>query len=223
MADDADATRVDPPASVKERCLAEALRIIDEGGLEALSLREVSRRVGVSHQAPYKYFDSRDDILAELLTRAFSEFAAHLELRPATADPFEDMRAMGEAYFDYARRHPLKYRLMFGTPMPHPERHPQMMTQARHAFDLLKARLRDMPVRPATAAPAADLDLDALFVWSSIHGLASLLGSDILPTLGFTEQQLHGAIAHGLARIGASLHPTRDSAAAPDETGDRGP
>jgi AcrR family transcriptional regulator len=197
----------DPSASVRERCLAEALRIIDEGGIEALSFREVSRRVGVSHQAPYKYFDSRDDILAELLTRAFAEFAGHLERRPATSDPYDDMRAMGEAYFDYARRHPLKYRLMFGTPMPHPERHPQMMAQARQAFELLKARLRDVPVRPATASAPTDVDLDALFVWSSIHGLASLLGSDILPTLGFSEHQLHGAIAHCLARIGASLQP----------------
>jgi AcrR family transcriptional regulator len=197
----------DPPASVRERCLAEALRIIDEGGIEALSFREVSRRVGVSHQAPYKYFDSRDDILAELLTRAFAEFAGHLERRPATSDPYDDMRAMGEAYFDYARRHPLKYRLMFGTPMPHPERHPQMMAQARQAFELLKARLRDVPVRPATTSAPTDVDLDALFVWSSIHGLASLLGSDILPTLGFSDHQLHGAIAHCLARIGASLQP----------------
>jgi AcrR family transcriptional regulator len=197
----------DSGASVKERCLAEALRIIDEGGIEALSFREVSRRVGVSHQAPYKYFDSRDDILAELLTRAFTDFAGHLEQRPTSNNPFEDMRAMGEAYFGYARRYPLKYRLMFGTPMPDPERHPTMMAQARHAFELLKTRLRDMPTCPPTDSVPSDVDLDALFVWSSIHGLASLLGSDILPTLGFSDHQMHGAIAHCLARIGASLQP----------------
>jgi AcrR family transcriptional regulator len=196
----------DRTLSVKERCLAEALRIIDEGGIESLSFREVSRRVGVSHQAPYKYFESRDDILAELMTRAFAEFADHLQGRPASADPTDDMRAMGLAYFDYARRHPLKYRLMFGTPMPDPERHPDMMAAARQAFDLLRARLRAMPVRPATGA-AAEIDLDALFVWSAIHGLASLMGSDVLPTLGFTEPQMHAAIAHCLARIGAALQP----------------
>jgi len=193
--------------AVKERCLEEALRIIDEGGLEALSFREVSRRVGVSHQAPYKYFDSRDDILAELLTRCFAEFAVHLEARSGSADPWMDMRAMGEAYFDYARRHPLKYRLMFGTPMPDPERHPEMMAQARRAFALLKSRLAYMPVRPTDMTMPTDASLDALFVWSAIHGLASLLGSDILPTLGFTEYQMHGAIAHCLQRIGAALEP----------------
>jgi AcrR family transcriptional regulator len=205
-----------PRSAVKERCLEEALRIIDEGGIEALSFREVSRRVGVSHQAPYKYFDSRDDILAELLTRSFAEFAAHLEARPRSAEPYADMRAMGEAYFDYARRHPLKYRLMFGTPMPEPERHPVMMAEARRAFGLLKDRLGDMPVRPLAAPALDDVDLDALFVWSAIHGLASILGSDILPTLGFTEHQTHQAVAHCLARIGASLQPLADGSGMPD-------
>lgn len=193
--------------AVKERCLEEALRIIDEGGIEALSFREVSRRVGVSHQAPYKYFDSKDDILAELLTRCFAEFAGHLEARPRSPDPWLDMQAMGEAYFDYARRHPLKYRLMFGTPMPQPERHPEMMEQAQRAFALLKTRLEDMPVRPTGAAVSTPTNLDALFVWSAIHGLASLLGSDILPTVGFSEAQMQEAIAHCLRRIGASMQP----------------
>ncbi|WKA31438.1 TetR/AcrR family transcriptional regulator [Bradyrhizobium roseum] len=210
IADDGSDGRAPPAAyrgAVKERCLEEALRIIDEGGLEALSFREVSRRVGVSHQAPYKYFDSKDDILAELLTRCFTEFAVHLEARPRSVDPWVDMRSMGEAYFDYARRHPLKYRLMFGTSMPDPERHPEMMGQARRAFALLKARLTDMPVRPTATTIPTDVALDALFVWSTIHGLASLLGSDVLPTLGFTEHQMHGAIAHCLQRIGAALEP----------------
>lgn len=204
-ADDMALAASRPRGAVKERCLEEALKIIDEGGVEALSFREVSRRVGVSHQAPYKYFDSRDDILAELLTRSFVEFAAHLEARPRSIYPWADMQAMGEAYFDYARRHPLKYRLMFGTPMPDPKRHPAMMTEARRAFGLLKARLADMPVRQL--AVNGSVDLDALFVWSAIHGLASLLGSDIMPTLGFTEHQTHAAIAHCLMRIGAALQP----------------
>lgn len=203
-----------PRGSVKERCLEEALRIIEEGGVEALSFREVSRRVGVSHQAPYKYFESRDAILAELLTRSFSEFAEHLEARPRSANPHADMQAMGEAYFEYARHHPLKYRLMFATPMPDPDRHPAMMAQARRAFAILKARLGSMPLRPLPAEVPGDLDHDALFVWSTIHGLATLLSSDILPTLGFSEPQLHGAIARCLARIGTALTVDAGEAAA---------
>ncbi len=72
---------------VREACLEEALAIIEESGVEALSLREVSRRLGVSHQAPYRHFTNRDDLLAELLSRCFEVFAAHLEARPRSDHP----------------------------------------------------------------------------------------------------------------------------------------
>ncbi|MFX4450801.1 TetR/AcrR family transcriptional regulator, partial [Acinetobacter baumannii] len=52
-----------------------------------LSLRDVARRLGVSHQAPYKHFPSRDHILAEVVGRAYASFAAHLEKRPRSDDP----------------------------------------------------------------------------------------------------------------------------------------
>jgi hypothetical protein len=91
--------------------------------------------------------------------------------------------------------------------MPEPERHPAMMAEARRAFARLKERLSTMPIRPPAPELEGDVPLDALFVWSAIHGLASILGSDILPTLGFTERQTHQAAARCLARIGASLNP----------------
>ncbi len=75
---------------VREACLEEALAIIEEDGVESLSLREVSRRLGVSHQAPYRHFTNRDDLLAELLTRCFEVFAAHLEARPRSDHPGDD-------------------------------------------------------------------------------------------------------------------------------------
>jgi len=44
------------PGDLREACIREALAIIEVGGVESLSLREVARRLGVSHQAPYKHF-----------------------------------------------------------------------------------------------------------------------------------------------------------------------
>jgi AcrR family transcriptional regulator len=194
-----------PRGQVKDACIAEALQIIEDDGLAALSLREVSRRLGVSYQAPYKHFENRDAILAELLTRCFAEFAEHLKAKPLTGCPSADMHAMGEAYFDYARRHPTKYRLMFETPMPEPEKHPKMMTEARHAFSLLKDRLAAMSVRPVAAYIGSPANLDAIFVWSLVHGLSSILNGDTIATLDLSEWERHAAAAHCLARISMSL------------------
>jgi AcrR family transcriptional regulator len=98
----------------------------------------VARRLGVSHQAPYKHYPSRDHLLAEVVRRAFAAFADHLDARPREADAFADLHAMGRAYLDFALRHPLHYRLIFGTPLPDAEAHPEMMSRGRHAFALLE-------------------------------------------------------------------------------------
>lgn len=206
-------------ATLRERCLAGALAIIAEEGVEKLSLREVARRLGVSHQAPYKHFASRDDLLAELIARAFAEFADVLEDRPGTldADPAADLAEMGRLYMDYAVRHPLKYRLMFATPLPAPEAHPVMMANARRAFALLCGRLAAMPRRSlpahrpradeAAAGLPASADLDALFVWSTLHGLATILPSDTYATLTLTDAERQRAVAHCFARLSLALEP----------------
>jgi AcrR family transcriptional regulator len=190
---------------VKDACLAQALQIIEEHGLGALSLRDVSRRLGVSYQAPYKHFENRDAILAELLTRCFGEFAAHLEAKSPSGNAAADLQAMGEAYFDYAQRFPTKYRLMFETPMPEPASHPEMMAAARHAFALLRQRLAAIPVPSVGPPDTPTANLDALFVWSVVHGLSTIMNGDTITTLGLSDWERHQAAAHALSRISISF------------------
>ncbi|MEM1048196.1 MAG: TetR/AcrR family transcriptional regulator [Pseudomonadota bacterium] len=193
--------------NLREACLDEALALIEESGTEKLSLREVARRLGVSHQAPYKHFQSRDHILAEIVARCYADFAHHLDSRPRTGDPHEDMAEMGRHYFDYAARHPLQYRLMFNTALPPGDAHPDMTKQARHAFTLLRAALADLPDRAPVEGLPASVDLDALFVWSAIHGLVSVLHSDALDSVDIDKAALEAAIPGILARIGRGLGP----------------
>jgi AcrR family transcriptional regulator len=192
---------------LKQACLDEAFAIIEECGIENLSLREVARRLGVSHQAPYRHFSSRDHIIAEVLARSFDEFAAFLEDRPPARDSADDLGNMGRLYMDYARLHPLKYRLMFNTPLPDPALHPKMMRRAQRAFSLLRDRLSDMRLNRLHDGTMPSPTLDALFVWSTLHGLSSLLQSSALGTLGLTEFEIRGAIANCMARLGVALTP----------------
>ncbi len=195
------------PTNLREACIAEAFRVIEDAGLEALSLREVARRLGVSHQAPYKHFPSRDHILAEILARCFDEFAAFLDKRPTGEAPPEDLKGMGQQYMTYARLHPVKYRLMFNTPMPNPDAHPEMMRNAQRAFALLRDRLAKMPLRPVGAPHRSSASFDAMFVWSTLHGLASILQSDTLRTLQMSERDLQHAVARCFARLSLALDP----------------
>ena len=83
------------PGDLREACVREALAIIAKGGVDSLSLRDVARRLGVSHQAPYKHFPSREHILAEVVGRAYAGFAAHLEKRPRSEEISRTTSSMG--------------------------------------------------------------------------------------------------------------------------------
>ena len=194
-----------PNRDLKEACVIEALAIVDSEGLEKLSLREVARRLGVSHQAPYKHFESRDHILAEIVARAFDSFAKFLDAHPKTDDPEHDIGQMGHAYIEYAKLHPLQYRLMFGTPLPDSDAHPEMMRNAQHAFDLLRDALR----RKAKARNATwsedGITLDAMFIWSGLHGLCSLMMSSCLHTLHLPNSLIKASSQHVLSRFGDAM------------------
>ncbi|MFC5553010.1 TetR/AcrR family transcriptional regulator [Methylobacterium iners] len=194
-----------PKRNLREECVGAALAIIERNGVEALSLRDVARQLGVSHQAPYKHFPSRDHILAEVVARAFAGFAAHLDARPPGGDAQADLAAMGGAYLAFAAAHPLQYRLMFGTPLPDAAEHPAMMREARHAFSLLRDGLARVAAERGAPATEDALDRDALYVWASMHGMASIRASCAVDTLGLSPDVLASAGRYGLARVSLAL------------------
>jgi AcrR family transcriptional regulator len=185
--------------NLREACIEEAMRIIETDGIEKLSMREVARRLGVSHQAPYKHFESRDHIHAEILRRSFDDFARHLDARPKSDNPYADMAVMGQAYIQYAAENPLQYRLMFGTPMPDPAQHPDMMARAQHAFGLLRTGIARM------GHPASDTEMDALFVWATVHGLAGILQMEMYNGLMHGDHSLEETMLNVIARIGTGV------------------
>ena len=63
---------------LRQKVLKASLALIEEGGLDRLSMREVARKAGVSHQAPYHYFDDREAILAALAGEGFSKLGQSL-------------------------------------------------------------------------------------------------------------------------------------------------
>lgn len=196
-----------PPQDLREACVVAARDAIAERGIENLSLRDVARRLGVSHQAPYKHYPSRDHLLAEVMRRCFENFAEHLDARQRFESPREDLHSLGLRYLGYAQAHPLEYRLMFGTPWPASAEHPDLIRDAAHAFDILRQVLRR--VHGSAAAKRDQVDLDALFIWSSMHGLAGVLQSDCLGQIDIRPAVLARATEHIMAMVGRGLDAGR--------------
>ena len=79
-------------ADLREACVQAAREVIAERGVEGLSMRDVARRLGISHQAPYRHFESRDHLLAEIM-RLQAEFPALAQGTGPTIDMVRVMRS----------------------------------------------------------------------------------------------------------------------------------
>lgn len=199
------ASSTPPELPLREACVQVAHALIAENGIENLSLRDVARRLGVSHQAPYKHYASRDHLLAEVIRRCFQRFAAALSGRERDRDATRDMRGLGRAYLLYALQNPLEYKLMFGTPWPDTATQPELLRDARASFGVLREALAGLY---RDALTRDELDLHAMFVWSSMHGLATILQSNVMQHLDVSETVLASAVEHAMDMVEAALLAT---------------
>ena len=157
-------------APLREQVLAAALDILETSGVGALSMREVARRAGVSHQAPYHHFTDRADVLAELAVQGFDLLTA--AMTDALGGPGEPAEACFLAYVGFARSHPGHFRLMFRPELCMVETHPAARAAADRAMGALMMLVRR--VAPPTISETEAFDW-AVLLWSQVHGTATLL------------------------------------------------
>jgi AcrR family transcriptional regulator len=187
---------------VKEACVQAAREAIAEHGLEKLSLRDVARRLGVSHQAPYKHYPSRDHLLAEVMRRCFEGFANALDARAQHDDPAQDLDALGRQYLCYAAEHPLEYRLMFANHWPEAAEYAEMYVASARAFDILRGVLKRLYGK---GVPKAKVDADAMFIWSCVHGQATLQQLGHCAHLNLAAKVEAGMTDHALGMVSHAL------------------
>ncbi|MGW1890826.1 TetR/AcrR family transcriptional regulator [Streptomyces sp. NPDC002004] len=120
------ASSLGPRARYREQTRAEikeiALRQLAEGGTAAVALSRIAKEVGLSGPALYRYFDSRDALLTDLIRDAYGDLgdavaaaAGHL---PADTAPRARLRALAAAARAWAVAQPHRYLLIEGTPVP---------------------------------------------------------------------------------------------------------
>lgn len=154
----------------RQQLLSTARAVLAEQGLAELSVREIARRAGVSHQTPYHLFGSREGILAELAAQGFAELTRRLvdEVPPSTRGP-ERLIAAGRIYVDVARCQPALFRLMFSAEQAALRRHRNAHSAAQQAYQALQQ------VVASVAPPAAMTPGLVDVAWALAHGVACLV------------------------------------------------
>lgn len=162
-------TAAGPGPDLRQRILDTAGALLDEQGAAALSLREVARRAGVTHQAPYHHFADRESILAELVTAGFDELERRLAKAHARSGSAHDtLAASAVAYVSFALDQPGVFRIMFRSDMCDLARFPQASAAGQRAHGELMHLVR--LVHGGHDDPAL-----AAMHWAQVHGLAVLL------------------------------------------------
>ncbi|MEY3505987.1 MAG: hypothetical protein RI898_740 [Actinomycetota bacterium] len=179
---------LDQHGDVRRLVLDAALDIITSSGAESLSMREVARRAGVSHQAPYHYFGDRSGIFAAISEEGFSALAG--AFRDVQESTISAAKAGFIAYLDFARSHVGHFRVMFRQDICGVQENEETAIAASSAFDELLqmvARTIGSSVDPKAAHTFA------FTMWSHAHGLATLvidgpLPNKLLPGVSLDDQ-----------------------------------
>jgi AcrR family transcriptional regulator len=152
-----------------------ALDLVAEKDVTNVSLREIARRVGVSHTAPYRHFADKEALLAAVAQEGFQRFKQAIEAAiQSVADPGEQLEMGCLTYIRYAVKHPSRYRIMFGAYGANPEKADRAMVEtAKQAY----LPLADAIARGQTLGifRAGNPEQMAQTVWALMHGLAMLL------------------------------------------------
>lgn len=149
------------------RALVEAaLDALAESGTDALGLRQLARRVGVSAAAPYRHFRDRQSLIQAVAAAGFDRFLHTLEAARSAGSASEQLADMAEAYIGFALANPALYRLMFSSALGAFE-DPELRRAADASYaSLAVAAARVDPDAPGEAAISA---------WAFAHGLSMLL------------------------------------------------
>jgi AcrR family transcriptional regulator len=94
------------PRDTRSLLVAEAAKLLDAGGPAAVTLRDVGKRAGVSHNAPYKHFKSKEDLLAAIASRELDRQSKAMSTVGSGRRPLEALRALMHGYVRWARGHP---------------------------------------------------------------------------------------------------------------------
>jgi AcrR family transcriptional regulator len=188
-------------AELTRAILDAATAQLAEIGPAALSVRAVARELGMASSAVYRYFPSRDALLTAMLVEVFDELGAAVEAADAGVRRRSDLRgrfrAMAHALRDWARAHPHRYALGFGSPVPGYVAPADTITPATRVPYALLGLVRDAqetgrhPLGPARVSAAeraglgpvmtavepalgAAYTVRALAVWATLFGHLSL-------------------------------------------------
>ncbi|WP_330316421.1 TetR/AcrR family transcriptional regulator [Streptomyces platensis] len=157
-------------AGLRARLVQAGIDLLTEEGVQALSLREIARRAGVSHGAPRRHFPTHLSLLSAIARQGFADLADKVatHIDDHRTDPRAQLMALGRGYLDFALTHRGMFELMF--------RHDLLESNHLGLRETSLPLFRILVDLVSRAQPQSDVppQVVAGALWSNLHGIAQL-------------------------------------------------
>ena len=146
--------------------------LILDGGIEAVSMRAVADRVGVTAAALYHYFTNKQDLVDRVSRKAFEAFdrAVRDAMEPHPVGSIDRVKSIGEAYIRFATENEAYFRVIFSTEAPDPRALEDL--PGGGGYPMLRQAIE--AAMESGAMRAGDPDVVSVYLWALVHGLVTL-------------------------------------------------
>lgn len=190
----------------RDEIVSAARRMLQDSGLESVSLRRLAATLGVTAPALYAHVENKNDLLTAVAEQAFTDLDADFEGVTAT-DPVERLKEHARLYVRRAIAEPETFAVMFDF---RPEAVPPGTPEGTARYSEAPLEQSDVAIREAIAAgqihPERDPDVTAISLWTCTHGVTSILligrhGDEVIDADGAIAllDELYSVVFAGLA------------------------
>ena len=162
--------------NLRQALIDAGIKIINESGEEALSLRKAAAACNVSHAAPYAHFKDKDELLEAIKKSVTDKFTEDLEAAVKDAGSADEaLIAMGRAYISFFSRNPDYYTFLFGK--QNISAHLQMNKEDKEdypPFLLLRKYYKKHLKENGIKKSSEEQEIEMIKTWAIVHGMASI-------------------------------------------------
>jgi AcrR family transcriptional regulator len=170
---------------LREEILEESLKIIYESGISSLSLRDVARRLNVSHSAPYRHFQGKEEVLLALGIKGFKLFSEYLNRDLPLGSSKEEVvirfEIMRKNYLEFSSDYNTLYHFMFGNNNLKSIESPELQKWQEEAFATLLRQIATM--RALDLIGDSPIFESAFFCFLVMHGLSTMKNNGVMEHL----------------------------------------
>jgi AcrR family transcriptional regulator len=179
--------------SLRQALIEAVLALAQEGGTEAITVREAARRAGVSPAAPFRHFADKADLMTAVAEDATRKLAAAIAARhpKSKGKPRQDLKTLGESYLAWARDNPTHFEIVSNRKALKFE----ASTEITQDNDGIRASIHTILAQAQAngALRPADIETALLMCRTFVYGLARMRHDGHFPSWGVPVEETAAA------------------------------